>query len=278
MKEIGLLAWLTWREAQRRKIVWVAVALGAAFIALYSVGLHFAVLDLRSHLGDRQLYVYSGFSFLTTAGFYVISFMGVMLSVLASVGTLAGEISSHTIYSLVVKPYPRGFILIGKWLGLSLMLSLYLAALWGGVTAVTWGISGYVPPRILAGLGLVILQAEVMLALSIYGGTRLSTVTNGVVCFMMYGLAFTGSWLEQFGSMMHNETLVDIGIISSLVVPSEVMWRMASYLMQPSVINSLQLSPFAITTPPSAAMLVYAVLYVAAMLALGLRALSRRDL
>lgn len=59
---------------------------------------------------------------------------GVMLAVLTSVGALSGEISSHTIQVLAVKPMPRNRIVLGKWLGLAAMLGyalLYVGAMLG---------------------------------------------------------------------------------------------------------------------------------------------------
>jgi Cu-processing system permease protein len=278
IREIGIIAGLTWREARRRKIVWVGLGLGAVFIALYSTGFYFMVRDMMRYMRGSDFVLDSGFNFTLMAGFYAISFLGVMLAVLASVGTLSGEINSHTIQALAAKPMRRCVLVLGKWVGLSAMIALYIAFLMGGITLTTYLISGYLPPGILLGAGLMIVQAEVLLALSILGGTRLSTVANGVTCFMLYGLAFVGSWLEQIGAVSHNETMVDIGILTSLLVPSQAMWTMAAYEMQPAAITSLQLSPFAMATPPSPAMLVYALAYIVLCIVGASLSFSRRDL
>jgi Cu-processing system permease protein len=278
IREIGIIAGLTWREARRRKIVWVGLGLGVVFIALYSTGFYFMMRDMMRYMRGSDFVLDSSFNFTLMAGFYVISFLGVMLAVLASVGTLSGEISSHTIQALAVKPMRRGLLVLGKWLGLSTMIAIYIVFLMGGITLTTYLISGYLPPRILLGSVLMIVQAEILLALSMLGGTRLSTVANGVTCFMLYGLAFVGSWLEQIGAMSHNETMVDIGILTSLLVPSQAMWTMAAYEMQPAAITSLQLSPFATAAPPSPVMLVYALAYVALCIVAASLSFSRRDL
>ncbi|MBN1400944.1 MAG: ABC transporter permease [Anaerolineae bacterium] len=278
IREIGIIAGLTWREARRRKIVWVGLGLGAVFIALYSTGFYFMMRDMMRYMRGGDFVLDSGFNFTLMAGFYAISFLGVMLAVLASVGTLSGEINSHTIQALAAKPMRRCVLVLGKWVGLSAMIALYIAFLMGGITLTTYLISGYLPPGILLGAGLMIVQAEVLLALSILGGTRLSTVANGVTCFMLYGLAFVGSWLEQIGAVSHNETMVDIGILTSLLVPSQAMWTMAAYEMQPAAITSLQLSPFAMATPPSPAMLVYALAYIVLCIVGASLSFSRRDL
>jgi Cu-processing system permease protein len=278
IREIAIIAGLTWREAQRRKIIWVGLGLGVVFIALYSTGFYFMMRDMTRYMRGSDFVLDSGFNFTLMAGFYVISFLGVMLAVLASVGTLSGEINSHTIQVLAVKPIRRSALVLGKWLGLSTMIAIYIAFLMGGITLTTYLISSYLPPDVLLGAGLMIVQAEILLALSMLGGTRLSTVANGVTCFMLYGLAFVGSWLEQIGAVSHNETMVDIGILTSLLVPSQAMWTMAAYEMQPAAITSLQLSPFAMAAPPSNAMLIYALAYIALCIVGASLSFSRRDL
>jgi len=278
MRDILNLVELTVREARRRKILWAAIGLGVVFVALYGTGFYFVYRDMTSYASAPDIVSDGGFNFMVMAGLYVVSFMGVMLAVLVSVGAISGEVSSHTVQALAVKPFRRSAIILGKWLGLAFMLAVYIIFLGAGVMAVTWAISRYVPPHALAGLLLIVLQALIMLSLSFLGGTRLSTVANGVVVFMLYGLAFVGGWIEQFGSLMHNETAVDIGILSSLLVPSEAMWKMAAYHMQPPITRMLEMSPFSMSVAPSTAMLLYALFYLAAVVALAVRSFERGDL
>jgi Cu-processing system permease protein len=278
VRELILIAELTFREARRRKILWVALGLGAAFVALYGVGFYFIVRDFSARSSTPSVAYNSGLNMVIVAAYYVVSFLGVMLAVLTSVGTLAGEVQSQTVQSLAVKPFPRSAIVLGKWLGLSLMMAAYLALLSAGIALVTWAISGYVPPSLVQATALIIFQAIIMISLSILGGTRLPTVANGVLAFMLYGLAFIGGWIEQIGALARNEAAIDIGIISSLIVPSEAMWKMAANAMQSPLIRSLGMSPFASTSAPSPAMFAYAVAYTVTLVALAVRSFSRRDL
>ncbi len=278
MRDILTFAELTFREARRSKILWTALGLGLAFIALYSVGFYFVYRDITRGSRGRDITLDAGFNFFVMAGLYVISFLGVMLAVLTSVGTISGEITSHTIQALATKPLRRVTILLGKWLGLALMLTSYIILLSSGIIFATWAISGYLLPNALPGVLLIAFQALIMLSLSMLGGTRLSTVANGVLVFMLYGLAFVGGWIEQFGSLAHNETAVDIGIISSLLVPSEAMWKMAANIMQPPAMNILGISPFSMSVAPSMAMLAYAFVYAAASVGLASYSFCHRDL
>ena len=116
-----------------------------------------------------------------------------------------------------------------------------------------------------------------LLSLSMLGGTRFSTLTNGVLLFMLYGVAFIGAWVEQIGALLQSHAAVNVGIVTSLLLPVEALWRRASYLMQPPLLSSIP-SPFSGTSPPSEAMVIYAGLYAAAALGVAMLMFSRRDL
>ena len=63
--------------------------------------------------------------------------------------------------------------------------------------------SGYDPRNPLAALGVLILEGLAVLSVTLLGSSLLSTLENGVVVFMLYGLAFIGGWVEQIGKGEH---------------------------------------------------------------------------
>jgi ABC-type transport system involved in multi-copper enzyme maturation permease subunit len=276
MSHVLTLAWLTFHEARRRRMVLAALIIGALFVTLFGVGFWLINNELRNEdtplLATQQIH-----SFLTIAGLYVVHFLTVMLAIIASVDTIAGEIATHTIQTLVTKPVRRWQIVLGKWLGYAGMLLLYLGLLGGGIFLIVYLLVGYLPANPLAGLLLLMLEALVLLSLSMLGGTRFSTLTNGVLLFMLYGVAFIGAWVEQIGALLQSHAAVNVGIVTSLLLPVEALWRRASYLMQPPLLSSIP-SPFSGTSPPSEAMVIYAALYAAAALGLAMLVFSRRDL
>lgn len=275
------IARLTFLEAQRRRVFWAAALMGLAFLVVFAVGLHFMYRDLVRHAPTGALrQILEPVNFVVLAGLYVVNFLVVMLAVLTSVDTIAGEISSGTIQTLVTKPLRRWEVVLGKWLGLALMLSAFAILLSLAVIAIVWSIARYLPPSPAAGISLIVLGGLVVLTLSILGGTRLSTLANGVVVFMLYGLAFIAGWVEQIGSYLRNEAAVNVGIVVSLIMPSEAMWKRAAYLMQPSFLRELGLdvTPFGAASAPSTAMVVYTLIYIGAALAAAIWAFQKRDL
>jgi ABC-type transport system involved in multi-copper enzyme maturation permease subunit len=278
---IWICARLTLREAARRKIVLAALMLGVAFLLVYGAGLYLLRREMiRDGTINRSLIANQIFGFLTLSGLYGVNFMFTVLAVLTSVDTLAGEIASGTIQSLAAKPVRRWEILLGKWLGFAIMLTLYLALMAGGVIAVAVIITGYQPNHIVAGLALIWLNGILMLNVSLLGGTRMSTLANGVVVFATFGVAFVGGWIEQIGAFLDNQAAVNVGIVSSLLMPSEAIWKRAAYELQSVVAGAAGFAnPFTSSfSVPSRAMILYAVAYAAVALALAMWSFERRDL
>ncbi|HKB49738.1 MAG TPA: ABC transporter permease [Ktedonobacterales bacterium] len=282
MNAVMTLAWLTFQEARRRSMVLVAVVLGAGFLLLFGVGLAAVVNNQATRSGGATAADVIGgglvFNLLTMAGLYVVHFLAIMLTIVATVDAVSGEIGSHTIQSLVTKPLRRWQIIAGKWLGYVAMLLLFTAALCMGVLLESRFIAGYVPPNPVPGVLLILMQVAVLVSLSLLCGVYASTLANGVILFMLYGLAFIGSWVEQIGTFFQSSATSDIGVISSLLLPVEALWRLAAYLMQPPALQTFNVSPFSLGAVPSAAMVLYAVVYIAVLLLLAMRAFSVRDL
>jgi Cu-processing system permease protein len=275
---VAYIAWLTFHEARRKRLVLIGAALGGAFLLLYAIGFHLIHQDMVRQAGRAAFMVREMNSGFTMMGLYAVNFLVIMVSVLASVDTISGEIASHSIQSIVTKPLRRWEVVAGKWLGFAVMIAAMVAALAGGVILVGWAISGFLPRNIPAGLALLIAEGWILVAVTLLGGTLFSTLTNGVVAFGLFSLAFVGGWTEQIGAVARNQAAINVGIISSLILPTEALWKRAAYLMQPTSLANLYGSPFVTTSVPSPAMVVYAAVYCLAVLGIALYVFQRRDL
>ena len=269
---------LTFREAARRKILIAAFLLGLAFLTVYGIGFYYVNQELGETVGRNPLENNEVRNFLFMAGMYAVNFLVVIMAVLTSVVTISGEISSGTIQTLVAKPVQRWEIVLGKWLGFAVMLTLYLLFMAGGIIALVYLISGYFAPNIERSLLFLWLNALLLLSVSLMGGAILSTLANGVLVFGLYGLAFIGGWIEHIGSYINNQTAINIGIISSLIIPSEALWKRAAHEMSSPLARTIGFSPFSSPSVPSTLMVWYAVGYLIVALFLAIRFFNNRDL
>jgi ABC-type transport system involved in multi-copper enzyme maturation permease subunit len=274
-----IIARLTFREASRRKIALTGFLLGLAFILLFSVGFYFinqqrlANMPFQSAIPMEEYY-----NTITLAGLYVVNFLIVVMAALVTADTLAGEISTGTIQSLATKPLCRSEIVLGKWLGYAILLLLYVVLMAGGILLSASLQSGYTMPNLVAGLALMYLASLVVMTITIACSSRLSTLATGGLVIGLYGLAFVGSWMEQIGSLMNSTAAVQVGIVSSLLMPSEAIWRRAAFEMTAPLSRMISFGPFSSASVPSTAMIIYGGLYLLAALWIAVRQFSRRDL
>jgi ABC-type transport system involved in multi-copper enzyme maturation permease subunit len=218
------------------------------------------------------------FNMFTLLGLYAANFLGVMAAVLLPVDTLAGEIASGVVQTVAAKPLRRSDIVLGKWIGYLAVVLGYVLLLALGVLAIVRVRAGFTPPGLHLGVPLMVLEAVLLVSLSIACGTRFSTVTSGITVFGLHGLAFIGNWIEQIGTMLGNATARNVGTVASLVMPSESLWALAASVMQPAVMRDMRMGPFSPASVPSPAMVWWALAYLVVALGLGVRHFGRRPL
>lgn len=278
MRSILVIAQLTLHEAARRRVLIASLACGLAFLVLFGIGFHFIAKDVSKQIGVDMIRARMVLTSIMLAGLYAANFLTIMTAVLLPIDTLSGEIASGVIQTVASKPVRRSSIVLGKWIGFALIVAGYLLLLAGGVILIARLRSGFAPPNIHVGLPLMLLEALLLLSVSIAGGTRFSTVTNGIVAFGLFGVAFLGGWVEQIGTFAGNDAARTIGTVASLVMPSESMWQLAARNMQPALMRDLAFTPFTPVSVPSGAMVVWAVGYILVIMATALRHFAKRPL
>ena len=279
MRRVLTICHLTLSEARRRRIVTAALICAAVFLAVFGTALFFAhaeiVRDAKTSFLERQ----GTLTILTLFGLYAANFLSVLLAVLLPVDALSGEIDSGVMQTLAAKPIRRADIVLGKWLGHGLIVSAYLTVLCTGVLVIMRVIAHFSPINIARALPLMLLEVMLLVSISIAGGTRLSTVTNGIAALGFFGIAFVGGLVELIGGLTGIQSAKTIGIVISLVSPSDSMWRLASYYLQPPVVRDLVQVPFfASAAVPSPLMVCWAAGYVVVAMVYAVRSFERRPL
>lgn len=277
--QVGTLAVFTFREAVRKRVVPAAIGLTILLIVLFGVGMHFLVAEFDSSPRTLPSLRSAVIAQMLLMGLWFGGFLSGLLAIFVSVGTIATEIEAGTLQVIVPKPLARWEIVVGKWLGIGVMLALHASITAGAMILVVYLQAGYVPPQPALGIASMAFQVLVLLSLAILGSTFLQPLANGVVVLTMYVIAMMGGMVEQLGARFENETMKLIGLISGAILPTDVVWRSASSYLQPRVLSPVNSGgPFSGIQPASDWMLVYAGLYLAAAILGGCLVLSRRDL
>ena len=284
MRKIWVIARMTFRENVRKRIVLTGLVLGLLFLAVFSIGFRMVYVNALTNPemmpsgALARVMMNEATNMLLLAGLYAVTFLSVAMGALLGADTLSGEINSGTIQTIVTKPVRRAEVVLGKWLGFAILLGLYSLLMSGGAVFSIWVQSGYLPPNVLVGVSLIYLEALLMMTLSLFFSSFLSGLATGGVVFGMYGLAFIGGWVEQIGTAIQNPTVVQVGIVTSLLMPSESLWRRASFEMQSPISSALGFSPFGSGAVPSPLMVGYAAIYLLFILWAAVSTFNQRDL
>src|SRR5215510_4897963 len=122
IRAVWIVARMTFHEAIRRRIVLTGLILGVCFLGIFSVGFHMittSIAENASRTGGAAGNVArsEASNFLLLAGLYAVAFLSVAMGALLSADTLAGEINSGSIQTIITKPLRRSDVVMGKWLG-----------------------------------------------------------------------------------------------------------------------------------------------------------------
>lgn len=283
MSKIWTIARMTFRENVRKRIVTTALVLGLLFLGFFSLGFWLVFTSTTEKAGEAsemmgRLFRTEASNILLQAGLYAVTFLSVSMGALLAADTISGEINSGTVQTIISKPVRRADLVLGKWLGFAILLGLYALLMSGGTILSVWVQSGYLPKNIWIGIGLIYLESLLMMTVALFCSSFLPGLGTGGVVFGMYGLAFIGSWVEQIGTLLKNETAIQVGITISLIMPSESLWRRAAFEIESVIAGSIGFSPFSANSVPSPLMVWYAIGYLVILLAAAVNTFEHRDL
>src|SRR5207302_8422694 len=270
------IARFTLQEAVSRRLILAGVLISLGYIGLFALGFHFAYdksIETTTSVESR-LSLGVAFATLTLFGVYVVNYLASFLALFLSVAAISGEIDSGTLHAVLARPLRRSEFVIGRWLGYAVMIAVYIVAMTGLVLLIARLIAGYEVPDPLHALLLMLLESLLLLTLSLFGSTLMPTLANGVVVFTLLGFAWLAGIIEFVGRLLQNapdstggDALINIGTVVSLLLPSDALWRGASYYLEsPSLLAVMGAArggiPFFSTNPPATALAIWPLGYV----------------
>src|SRR6266851_5282785 len=190
---ILVIARLTVQEASRRRLLLALVILTLIVVGISAWGFykittvtgpsgkppsHEEVIIVSSQLLIFVTFVYSGVLALSAA--------------VVAGPLISNEVESGLILSILARPVRRSEIVIGKWLGLAILVTIYAV---GSATlemiAVDWATT-YLPPHPVELIVYVGLEGLALLSLGLLLSTRLSGITGGVIALVAWLMAWLG--------------------------------------------------------------------------------------
>jgi len=197
------IARLTIGETARKRILWVLIVLAVVAVGLTAWGVTLLMSaareanasDLQVKLGVSQILIFIAFQF---------GFVLAMTAAFLGSPAIAADLESGVAQAMLARPLRRSSYLLGRWLGLAVVVVLY-AGLSGllAIAAVSF-VSGYTPPNVLTPVLYLAGQALVLLTLTIVLSTRLPSIAGGAIAVVAYGIAWLagtawGAWHARPG-------------------------------------------------------------------------------
>jgi ABC-type transport system involved in multi-copper enzyme maturation permease subunit len=280
---ILIIARLTLREAVRRRLLWALVGLTILIVALTwwafsRIAEVSPVSGPIEELGVSQVLVMLAFMF---------SFVLAMTAVFAASPAIGPDIENGLLLAVLARPIRRVDVLLGRWLGLGVVLVAYaLVAGYLELAAVDLA-AGYLPSDPLMAPPYLAAEALVLLTLALVFSTRITSVAGGAIAVVGYGLAWMAGFAGGIGEAFNSDVLRTAGTIGRLVLPSNILWQGAAAALTPTDevlhgggLNSPELykfSPFSGVTP-TLEWLAWCAVWIVGALTIGAWLLRRREI
>ncbi|HEX9475292.1 MAG TPA: ABC transporter permease [Candidatus Dormibacteraeota bacterium] len=287
MPPVLVFARLTVQEASRRRLLLALLILTLLVVGFSAWGFNKITTVTRS---DGSTLPPDQVALITSQLLIVVTFMysGVLaLSAAVVAGPLiSSEVESGLLLSMLAHPVRRSEVVIGKWLGLAVLVTIYAAgSALLELTAVNWA-TGYLPPHPIQLVVYVAAEGLTLLSLGLLLSTRLSGITGGVIALVAWLMAWIAGVVGDIGTGLQNSALQNVGTISHLLLPTDGLWRGAVYAMEPDVILATlraagtagRANPFSAVDPPPVPFLAWVVVWFALVLGLSIWSFRTREI
>ena len=266
MRSLGWIAVNGFRESVRDKVLYNLVAFAILLIgASYLLGQLTAGQDLK---------------IIKDLGLSAMSIFGLFIAVFIGIGLVFKEVERRSIYSLLAKPIRRHEIVIGKYAGLVLTLTVNIAimtvALYAVLAFVGWGENEFarqareapaLDPALLKAVVLIFVQLMVVTAVALFFSTFSTPILSAALTLGVYVAGYFSADLRNFDQVVDSRLAQMLARGLYYVLPNLAPFDVAS-----QVAHGLP-----VTTGYMAVTVSYGFVYIAILLVAGATIFSRRD-
>ena len=266
-RRIGIVAWHVFKESVRDRV-------------LYAIG-GFAILLVFASILIGQITAGQDLKIIKDLGLAAIELAGVLMTVFIGVGLVAKEIDRRSIHSLLAKPLPRWELIVGKYLGLVLTLTVNVA----GMTLAFYAVLGWIwfdspeairmawdapalDPRLLVAVLLIVVELSLLTAVALFFSTFTSSGLISVAFTIgLFVAGLSSPELRHFGDASENKVLSAVVSAVGWVLPA-----FSVYDYKTDVVHGLTWSAGRVSYA-----VLYGAMYISALIAGAVALFSRRE-
>ena len=282
MTAIWTIAGYGLREALRRKVFVVVCFLTIAFLGLYWLGARYAFHHVAGVVPPEGVdaRTFAG-AFLFGMAMFGTLFLGVVLAIFLTLGTVRGDAERALLQPLVVRPIGRSALLVARFLGAAAVCVPYVLILYFAAMLLTGLEGSWWPDRIVTP-GLELAGGVLIVAALSLGSVFLSSIANGIAIFMLFGAGLVAGLLGNIGHVLNSPGLIHAAKIAAWAIPFEALYQDALRAITEKTSGLtgflLRLGPFGGAEQGGAALRLWAVAYIVLVGAIAVAGFARRDL
>ncbi len=235
LRLVLVIAGLTLREIVRRRIVWVLLLLAVISIVLVGFGVERLVTLARGD-GVKELEIRIGVSQVLILIAFMFSFVLAMSAAFLAAPAIASDVETGTVHAMLARPMRRSDLVVGRWLGLAIVVAAYAVLSGLLAIAVVGQVSGHVPPAPFVAVAYLAFQAVTVLTLALTLGTRLPAIAAGAVTVVLFGLGWFVGVLGNIAIAFDAAPLAGGADLFRMLLPTDGLWRGVIYGLEPPLV------------------------------------------
>lgn len=280
---------LTLVEAARRRILWAFLGLTVVIALLTAWGFSVLIDSAQRHgVNDAQIEV--GVSQILILLAFMFSFVLAMSAAFLGAPSISSEVESGVLLAVLARPLRRSELILGRWLGLAIIVVGYTAVAGLFELGVTKLVTDYLPPQPVPAVAYLAGQAIVLLTISVLLSTRLPGIAAGAICVVLFGLSWMAGVMGGIAAALNLPEVASLANGARYLLPLDGLWKGTVFSLEPPSIallgqlvggrggQAVSANPFFATSGPAPAYLLYVALWVAAVLGLAIFSFRRREI
>jgi Cu-processing system permease protein len=190
MHSLMVVAGNTFRETIRDKI-------------LYNLVL-FAILLIGASVLLGTLTIGEQARIVNDLGLSAINLVAVLIAIFVGIGLVTKEIERRTVYTILARPITRVQFVLGKYLGLALIVIVNITIMFGMFLATVWFSDNAVHGSLFQAVQLILVETLLVMAMALFFSTFSSSILSATMTLGLYVIGHLTSDLKGIAEKSQN--------------------------------------------------------------------------
>jgi ABC-type transport system involved in multi-copper enzyme maturation permease subunit len=284
-RQVIAIARLSILETIRRRTMLVLFLLALLSVTVVGWGVDQLVVTARESDVD-EITIRLAVSQVLILVAFLFTFVLAMSAAFLSAPAIAADIETGTILPVLARPTSRADLVMGRWIGLAIVIVGYTVLAGSLMLLAVRAVSGYFPGEPVLAIAFMAGESAIVLTLALMLGVRLPAVAAGAVTVVLFALSWFGGVLSSIATLFQAESIRPAADLLRASVPTDLLWRGVIYALEPPLAILLargigrgqEANPFFASSPPPEHHVIWAMAWIGGILVLATLLFRRREL